>query len=266
MPTMHQVDPQSFIHTATSEPAHGRGAWVREGIDFNYRYALADDPEQRIGVRAQESLAHWAVAAGSYAIQLRLVDLGYMDPIGDGERGIFGPRTDDAVRAFQESNVDPDGDEHLAVDGIVGKADCRALFTPLIRAAQRRNDIPRDLLLGETNHESQLDPGAVGYYIYYPDYRGVDRGMSQINSKFNSATTWLEAYDPAFALEWSADRLRGYFEKFRRDYPDAAVLTCWDAAVCAHNSPVNAAAWMRNGAPPNETAAKYVAAVKAARY
>lgn len=266
MATFDTVDPDGFVRPAYGEPENGRGAWTREGIDFDYRYAMADEPSQRIGTRAEVSLDHWSVAAGSYAIQRRLVELGNMDPVGPNEKGIYGSRTRQAVRAFQADNEDPDGGARLHVDGIVGRSDARALFTPMITAAEKRHDIPRRLLLGETNHESMLDPGAVGYFIYYPDYRGVDRAMSQINAKANPQVSWHEAYDPRFALDWSARRMRSYFDGFRQRYPKTGTLALWDAAVCAHNNPSAAWQWARDGHPPTEAAAKYVSGVKHARY
>ena len=219
MSTIHEIDPEKFVNEAKSLPANGRGAWTKAGIGHDYRYSLSPDPKKRIGTQAQVSLDHWSAGAGAYAIQLRLVQLGHLAPLGDGERGIFGPRTEAAVRKFQAVSWDPDGGARLTVDGIVGTSDARALFSPLILAAEAKYKIPGRLLLGETNHESRLDPGAVGFFIYYPGYRGVDRGISQINSKYNQSTDWLQAYDPAYALDWSAKRMRDYFDGYKAKYP-----------------------------------------------
>lgn len=266
MATLYSVDPETFVKPASKTPANGRGAWSQVGIDFNYRYALSKDPAQRIGTRAEVSLDHWAVAAGCYAIQLRLVALKYMQPLADSERGIFGPRTDSAVRDFQGLAQDPDGGADLLVDGIVGRSDARALFTPLIMVAEEKYDIPEGLLIGETNRESAVDPGALGYFIYYPDYRGVDRGMSQINSSSNQQVAWLQAFNPTFALDWSAKRMRGFYDQYTSRYPKQPSSTLWDAAICAHNNPSAAGRWASTGVAPTEDAAKYVASVRAATY
>lgn len=266
MATLHSVNPERFVTPDTGKPPTGRGAWTRAGIEFNYRYTLAKEPAQRIGTRAEVSLDHWAVAAGSYAIQLRLVELNHMTPPGDAERGIFGPRTVEAVREFQGLNSDPDGNADLTVDGVVGRSDARALFTPLIRKAEAKYSIPHSLLVGETNHESGLDPGAVGYYIYYPDFRGVDRGMSQINSKANNQVSWLNSYNPWFSSDWSAARLRDYFDRFKKSYPKQPDSVLWDAAVCAHNNPSAAGSWAAKGHAPTDSAALYVTSVKNAVY
>jgi hypothetical protein len=266
MSTIHEVDPEKFVDADKGTPANGRGAWTRAGIGHDYRYSLSPDPGKRIGTQAQVSLDHWSAGAGSYAIQRRLVELGHLAPLGDGERGIFGPKTVAAVKKFQAVSWDPANDTRLTVDGIIGMSDARALFTSMVLKAELSYEIPWRLLLGETNHESVMDPGAIGYYIYYPSYRGIDRAMSQINSKFNPQVTWLQAYDPSIALDWSAQRLRTYYNGYRKMYPKKPAELLWDAAVCAHNSPANANKWALNGAPPNEVAAKYVASVKNAIY
>lgn len=259
------VNPESFIDGST-KPANGRGAWVKRGIGFDYRYALAEDPAQRIGTQCEKSLDHWAVGIGCYAIQARLVELGHLSRVGEGEKGIFGPRTKAAVEAFQKASRDPAGGMRLDIDGTVGKSDTRALFTPLLEESENEYDIPDRLLVGETNHESALDPGAVGYFIYYPDYRGVDRGQSQINSRANEQVSWDQAFSPPFALDWSAKRLRSYYDRFKRDYPKTENTQLWCAAVCAHNNPSAAGKWAKDGGPPWKSAGDYVNSVLNARY
>lgn len=266
MSTFLQVDPLRFIDVVRGVPATGRGAWTREGIGFEYRYMLSTDPALRIGTLAEKSLAHWAVAAGCWAIQKRLIDLGHMAALSDGEKGIFGPKTVAAVKKFQEGGVDPEGDVELVIDGIVGRSDARALYTPLLDVAEVKYQIPDRLLLGQTYHESRLDPGAVGYYIYYPDYRGVDRGMSQINSRFQEKVTWRQAFDPWFSFDWSAESLRRAYDRFKAQYPTRALSVLWDAALCNHNNPYAASQWAKYGYAPTDLAAAYVNAVKAARY
>lgn len=261
---VNQVDPAGFVDE-TSEPAHGRGAWNRTGIDFDYRYALAPTKEQRIGTRCEESLDYWAVGAGCLAIQRRLASLNFYEMISD-ERGVFNGRMKVAVRAFQAQNSDPATGAELIQDGTVGTTDARALFTPILLDLEKKYSIPDKLLLGETNHESALDPGAVGYYIYYPDYRGVDRGMSQINSKANAVVSWMDAFSPPFALDWSGRRLRTIFDQYASQFPSTPVLERWNAAVCAHNNPSAAVQWAKNGFPPTTDAAKYVQAVRNATY
>ncbi len=266
MGTLAQVDPAGFIDTFAKLPVDGRGAWTRRGIGFDYRYAINGAGQPRIGTTAEKSLDHWAVASGCAAIQRRLHFLGIMVRLGDNELGIFGEKTRAAVLRFQETARDPDGGARLEQDGTVGRSDARALFTPLINQVEAEHRIPDRLLRGEIYHESALDPGAVGFYIYYPDYRGVDRGLGQINSKANPGVDWRQAFDPAFSIPWSGKRMRSFFDQFSRDYPNRSEQLLWDAAVCAHNSPVAARAWVRGNGAQTDQAAAYVNAVKAARY
>lgn len=260
-----QVDPETFINLSTKQPRNGRGAWARAGIDFEYRYKVNPATADRIGSVAEKSLDHWAVAAGSYAIQRRLVTLGHMAPLSPSEVGLFGPRTTEAVKAFQAEHADPQNDKALVVDGIVGTSDARALFAPLAHGFENQYGIPDHLLTGQTNHESMFDPGAVGFFIYYGDtldYRGVDRGLSQFNSKARADVSWRQAYDQAFSLEEAAQDLKNRFVSYRKTYPNQRLTVLWDAAVCAHNSPVNGNKWAKSGQAPTEQAASYVSGVK----
>lgn len=266
MSTFLQVDPVRFIDTSAGKPAFGRGAWVREGIGFDYRYMLNPDGQPRIGTVAEKTLAHWAVAAGCWAIQRRLIVLGHMAPLVEAERGLFGPKTVAAVKAFQKDRMDPENDSPLVVDGTVGRSDARALFTPIITAIEKALTIPDHYLLGETNHESRLDPGAIGYYIYYPDYRGVDRSLSQINSSANPQVTWVQAFDVEFSIDWSGRRLRKAHDDFKIANPGQNESVLWDAALCHHNNPSAARKWAQLGYAPTPEAAKYVSDTKAARY
>ena len=247
-----EVDPNSFIDSK-GEPEHGRGCWVRTGIDFDYRYSLAPSGQNKIGTVAQKSLAYWSVAIGCFAIQKRLVALDLLPSIPKAQRGIFSAATRAAVLNFQDGGRDPDGGAALSTDGTVGKSDARALFTPIILDSEKQYGIPDRLLLGEMYHESQLDPGAVGYFIYYPDYRGVDRGIAQINSKAHTEIGWGKSFDVEFAADWSAERMRAYFDGYKKKYPQKSDFLLWDAAVCSHNNPSAGASWASTGFPSTST-------------
>lgn len=228
------------------------------GDDYRYHFRLF---APRVGDEAEKSLDHWAVSAGVWAIQARLIALGHLSERTDRQKGKFGLATKRALKRFQRLH-------NLWVDGTVGMSDAQALWLPVMLRAERRHEIPNHLLVGEMCHESAVDPGAVGYFIYYQvddhlEYRGVDRGMGQINHVFNPQVSWREAYEPWTAIDWSGRRLRTMFVEFRADFPNRPVEMIWDAAVCAHNSPARARAWLENG-QPSEEAAAYVAAVKAA--
>jgi peptidoglycan hydrolase-like protein with peptidoglycan-binding domain len=268
VPTYTTVDPETFIDLDLGLPAHGRGAWSTAGIGFDYRYMLNPAGQLQVGTRPDISLSYWAVAAGVHAIQRRLIQLSYMESVGPSEFGYFGLRTQAGVKAFQAQNKDPGTGLALSQDGTVGRTDSRALWTPLIDAAEKKSSIPQHILRGETMHESGLDVGAVGWFIYYgvSDYRGVDRGMSQINSRANGSITWAQAFDPVFALVWSAARLRTYHDSFEGEFTGRAQSIYWDAAICAHNNPTAARAWVRNSGPTTDAAAQYVTSVREAIY
>ena len=249
MSTFSQVDPESFIDTVAKTPKFGRGAWTKSGIGFSALYMLAPDGEKRIGTVAQLGLAHWAVAAGALGIQRELKALGLYAGALDG---IFGPATKAAVEAFQKS-------KGLIVDGEFGRASAKALFTPLIDAAEAAENIPSHFLRGMINSESALDPGAVGYYIYYGaslSYRGVDRGPGQINSKAQSQVSWVDAFNFKFAAKWTAERLRKTYDSLESWYPNTDSDDLWDAAICSHNNPFAGNLWARDGVPPTEAAAE----------
>lgn len=275
MATFLQVDPERLVDQTNHVPLHGRGAWTKEGIGFDYRPRLNPLGYPRIGTVAEKSLAHWAVAAGVAAIQRRLSAFGFMAPLPDDELGVFGPKTSQGVQAFQSDNADPASGGALWVDGIVGSSDSRALWTPEIDMAEDRYGIPDHLLRGEVNHESAMDAGAIGYIIYYAkiigtqttyQYRGVDRGLCQINSVAHSEVSWRDAMDPTVSIPWSGASLRAHYDQFKKWYPQQLTSVLWDAAVCAHNNPAAATNWARYGSAPTEAAALYVGYVKTARY
>lgn len=244
-----EVNPNKFVKPGI----FGRRAWTKAGIGDDYRYHYR--PGVKVGEEAEKSLDHWAVSAGVYGIQARLVALGFLKaPV----RGSFGYGLRTAVIAFQK-------DAGIEADGTVGISDARALWTPVIDAAESDHSIPDHWVRGQINGESSLDPGALGWQIYYPDFRGVDRGMGQINSEAHPEITWGQSYQPWTAIEWTAKRLRDSFDTFQRQFPKTPVATLWEAAVCAHNSPVAAYDWLKTGTPSPD-ARKYVDLIKAARY
>lgn len=254
-----QVNPETLINVTNKTPANGRGAWTRSGIDFSSVYMLAPEGQKRIGTVAEKSLDHWAAAAGVRAIQL---ELGYQAFEPGTPDGIWGPKTTEAAKAFQK-------DSGLYADGEFGRKSAQALFTPAIDQAEETFNIPNHFLRGMIASESALDPGAVGYYIYYGTeltYRGVDRGPGQINSKSHPEISWVDAYQFNIAVDYTGDRLRDTFNDLKRRYPTATTAVLWDAAIVSHNNPSAGRLWARYGVPPTEAAALYVSKVKTAIY
>lgn len=223
----------------------GRGAWTTRGFPDGsgirmYRRLSTSVP---VGGEAQRDLDHLAVNRGVLAIQ-RLLGVDYSTG-----PGIFGPRTDTAVRAFQKVKVPP-------ADGIVGPNTMRALLRPIVAMEEDVRSIPAHLLWGLIAQESGYDPGAVGYAT------PSDIGLVQINTAVHPIPV-DSAFDPGFVIKWAANRLRKSFQRYSEQVGLARYTLAWDCAVAAHNSPVAADAWASTG-QPSARIADYVARVRAA--
>jgi hypothetical protein len=263
MATFLTVDPAKFISLDKQTPEHGRGAWTRAGIGDDYRYHVRKKTQIQVGNEAEKSLDHWAVSAGVDAIQARLTALGHLTKRDAAHRGNYGGDTKVAVAEFQAV-------QGWSPLGVAGHDTSKALFTPLIDAAETKYEIPDHFLRGMIYHESSLDPGALGWYIFYQRddvlvFGGVDRALAQINSKQHEDISWLDAFAPDKSVPYAGKRLRVTFDGFSDDYPKRPAAMVWDAAICSHNSPARARDWLSDGGPSPE-AAKYVGFVKGARY
>lgn len=262
------IEPQSLINFEKKTPENGRLSWTAEGKAnnlWNYGYIVG---APKIGTNAEKSLEAWSVCAGSWSYQSILMKEGFLRELDGPELGIFGPATKAAVQAMQRAHTDPATGRKLDPDGTIGRSDSRALLTPIIDAAERKYKIPLHYLRGEINLESSLDAGALGWVIWYgadKEYRGVDRGLCQINT-LHKEVGWGRAYNPYFAIDWSANFMREAFDDYVRRYPDRNRNILWDAAICHHNNPSAALSWARDGAPPTTQAASYVNFVKRSIY
>ena len=230
-------------------PTIGRSAWTRRGFpdQFTSMYrrhltgkATGGEPERDWDFRA--------VHLGVLAIQRVLAERVEFD-YSSGP-GIFGPRTDEAVRAFQKVYVAP-------ADGIVGPNTMKALLRPFVSKAEMGYEIPDHLLWGLIGQESGYDPGAVGYAS------PADLGLVQINTAVQTATTVEMAFDPSYAITWAAMRMRNAHDGFVRLYRTTDRLA-WDCAVANHNSPAWARQWASTGVVPNTTISGYVTKVRTA--
>lgn len=266
--TFLDVDPATYPEMRLTA-YNGRGAWTKRGFDFPaYRLSLAPTQQERVGKNVTD-LDHWAVAAGCAAVKKRLTALGFLGTQTPAQAGTFNATTRSAVMAFQAANTNPlDDHRPLVIDGVVGTGDCAALFTPLMDAAESANGIPGHLLRGLTRAESGLDPGAVGYFMWYWDevsqswqWRGVDRGLCQINSVAQATSSWLECYDPDYAIFASARSLANHYGNYKRSNIQQSDTVLWQAAVLAHNNPSAGARWAQVGGPVSADAARYVSTV-----
>jgi soluble lytic murein transglycosylase-like protein len=111
--------------------------------------------------------------------------------------------------------------------------------------AARRNGVPLNVLYGIIDHESGWLPTAVGD-------NGNSHGLAQIYQPvWGDQVSRSQALNPAYALEWTAKKLRERFDQYGR----------WDAAIAAHNSPAAADYLARTGRFQNQKSANYVASV-----
>lgn len=228
----------------------GRGAWTAVGKPNGSRYYGLIDGRPLDGApvtgTAHEDLSHLAVNYGVKAIQARLDALGFRGR-SDGRLvidGVFGQKTKRAVKWFQDR-------EGLTADGGVGPSTAAELWRPLIWAYGIENGGRPDLLWGMTSLESAFDPGAVSS-LYRSD-NGPDFGLCQINLHYNPEVTTGEAFDPMYALRWSARRLK----RTLAHYGGKGRTLQERCAVAYHNSPVRADEWYRTGRAPTRQIADY---------
>lgn len=141
---------------------------------------------------------------------------------------VCGIEFDAAAREFQKAFK-------LTVDGDIGPSSALVLWR------ERTGVLEGRLRYGIAGHwlgrlktlESANDPACIG--TTDPD----DLGLLQINRRANPDVTDELAFDPVWALEWGARRLRGQYD----------ALHDWEAAVAAHNMPALADDWLRAGKP-----------------
>ena len=211
-------------------PLHGRGAWNGKGVGGTlnakgeapgryYRTAinggmptigLAGYRAVRDGTRI--SIDEYAVFRAAIAVQNALHDLGYQPGTPDG---LWGPKTDAAVKAFQT-------DKHIVVDGIFGPQSARALFEPFVHAAAQTADqdhaesVTR-IMLGTITLESLWDPAAVG------SADSQDLGFGQINGPAHPTLSVNDRLNPRMTFPWIARLVESNLKAFDFDL-DAGIL------------------------------------------
>jgi len=225
------------IHATPTAP--GRGAWtfyggllpLRDGTtDRTGYYRLNRGNEPMVGQRGTLAAATFSDVAVHLGVR------GFQRQLGVVPDGLFGPKTDIALRAFQAARTAEVG----VADGILGRRTARALFRPLITKIAKAHGVSPKTLAGLVIWESQLDPAAVGVA------NGADSGLCQINLLAHKTVVVEDAFDPAFALNWTATDLRKIMDRWRgKTKVDLEVI-----AIANHNSPVSAAAWAERGVPP----------------
>jgi hypothetical protein len=133
-------------------------------------------------------------------------------------------------------------------DGVAGPTTCKALWHDLFIWWGGVYHVPASQLYGFVMLESAADPGAVG--VITPS----DRGLNQINLVAHTNITVEQAFDPNFAISYTAKRLGDA----RAQFSGKGVELKNSCAIAQHNSPLAAKQWYAAGSPPNETIKKYV--------
>lgn len=215
----------------------GRGAWSTIGKDNGSRWYtyIAGKPED--GSLPTKDANYQAVHLGVKAIQARLQAYG----VGIHVDGFYGSGTSSAVQWFQR-------EQGLLVDGVAGPTTCKALWKDLQIWFGGVHHVPASQLYGFMMLESVADPGALG--ITTPS----DRGLSQINENAHPSITDEMAFDPVFAINYTAKRLGDARIKYSGKSADLKNR----CAVAQHNSPAQADAWYATGTPPSEQIKLYV--------
>jgi hypothetical protein len=222
---------------------NGRGAWTKTGgllqldrkanktVPGPYYMANINDPYM-IGVKVHlaiknnqpVSINDYAVYLGVKALQRRLnITLGTNLAVD----GMLGPKTDAVIKQLQTKLG-------VVADGMIGPKTATELFLPVIKEESKQYGVDWSIVAGLIKQESQFDPGAVGYQ----DTR--DMGLGQINLKAHPEFTIEEAFTPALAVDYIADRFRKaltYFGNVR------------DAIASYNLGYGGAAEWIRKGRP-----------------
>jgi hypothetical protein len=222
----------------------GRGAWTKRGSLLARRSYKVGCARASAEARSQDE---WAVSRGVEAIRTLLAYSGF--PVNHvGKPGVFGRRTKVGVLRFKKSG------NFKKVNGVVGIRTSKALLRPLVADAQGDHRIPDNLLWGLIGSESAWDLGAVGYAT------PLDVGVCQFNLTYNPGVDAETAMNPVFAVMETGRRMRSRFNSFKSVAPTEEIA--WNAAVLAHNSPVNAGKYVTAGIFPTAQAAHYVASVR----
>ncbi len=106
--------------------------------------------------------------------------------------------------------------------------------------AAQRHGVPVSLLYGMIAHESDYNPNAVG--------AAAERGLAQIHPPSFPGITGSQAFNPIFALNFAAQKLRQRFNTYGS----------WEIAVAAHNSPKAAAHLAKTGEFEDAKSSAYV--------
>lgn len=170
------------------------------------------------------------LAAGIVAVKNELKFRGYARPAMVGDLPYYGSSVANSVGDFQEAIG-------LTVDRELGPKTAKELFRKRVEDVEDKYGLPRGGLGKRLVLESNFDPVAVGTV----DNR--DRGIAQINIGIHSVTE-AQAYDPAFAIDWSGNYVRSNYENIEHN------IDIMKAAQASYNIGVTyARMWLLAGFP-----------------
>lgn len=217
----------------------GRGAWTATGKDNKSRYYEYILGKPMDGDAAGRDVNYQAVHLGVVAIQARLNSYGCSPALMVD--GVLGRGTSAGIAWVQKKLG-------LVSDGQAGPATCKALWRDLIFWFSGVNQAPAGHIYGFISLESTFDPGAVGFVT------PSDRGLCQINLVAHPMVTPEQAFDPNYAINYTAKRLADA----RIKYATKGVHLQTVCSIAQHNSPLSADKWYQTGSPPNDQIERYV--------
>lgn len=146
--------------------------------------------------------------------------------------GYFGPKTEQAVRAFQ-------GKHGLTVDGVAGIITQRSIIMTISQPATDQFKLPQGLLKSIAENESGF---AIGAYSRHPSDEGFDLGPYQ--QSFPPAVQNQGNFANAYSAKWMSNdtghKVRMQKDEYRRAPKVKDDRTAWRLAVLYHNWPAAA--------------------------
>jgi hypothetical protein len=222
-------------------PTRGRGAFPSSGLGGTlnasgtalgaYYRAPAVGSVNMIGLTAARAERDGtSVSVNDYATYMAV--RWYQKFFSATVDGIWGPKTDQLVKAWQSKNG-------LVADGVLGPKTSRAILVPLANAESKSVNSAHPelagLVRGHVSWESNWDIGAVG------GSTPQDLGLGQINGPSHPDMTIQDRLTPEKALAWVANFVNFNLKAFSYNVRDA---------VAAYNLGTGGAySWIRSGRP-----------------
>ena len=183
--------------------------------------------------RGQDGKNDPRLLAAITAIKKELIYNGYGEGI-DLTVTHFGATVEKRLKEFQASRL------ITPVDGKAGMKTLMELFRKRVQTTETKYELSSGSIGKLLKLESGYDPVALGYVD--PD----DTGIAQINLRIHSSISVAQAYDPAFAIDWTGRYLSGQYDAI------ASRANVMKAARAAYNvGNGNAYNWMMDGFPPS---------------